>query len=49
MYDTTGQVAAVLDMPSLSRIFEIGPNYVLGLWQHEDDVEHVQLYELIKP
>ena len=27
----------------------IGDDFVLGSWRDEVDVEHVQLYELIKP
>lgn len=30
-------------------IYEIGDDYVLGLWQDADDVEYVLMYELIKP
>jgi hypothetical protein len=36
-------------MPTGLRVTEIGPDYVLGLWRDADDVEHVRMYELIKP
>ena len=28
---------------------DIGADYVLGLWRDADDVEHVRMYELVKP
>jgi hypothetical protein len=30
-------------------ILDIGSDYVIGVWRDSLDVEHVQLYELIKP
>jgi hypothetical protein len=27
----------------------IGPDFVLGVWRDDLDVEHARLYELIKP
>lgn len=30
------------------RVYEIGDDYVIGLWRDADDVDHVQMYELLK-
>ena len=35
--------------PADLSVIEIGADYLLGTWRDELDVEHVQLYELIKP
>ena len=37
------------DTPPGVRIFEIGTDYVLGLWKDDLDVEYVQLFDLVKP
>ena len=42
------QIAAVATAPGL-HIYEIGEDYVLGKWLDELDVEHVMMYELVKP
>ena len=42
------QIAEVSTPPGL-HVYEIGANYVLGKWQDELDIEHVQLYDLMKP
>jgi hypothetical protein len=42
------QIAAA-EVPEGFTVFEIGDDYVLGKWQDELDIEHVQLYELLKP
>lgn len=36
-------------MPARFTPHDIGPNFVLGVWRDADDVEHVRLYNLIKP
>ena len=43
--DFLGDVA----MPARFEPRHIGSDYVLGVWRDADDVEHVQLYDLIKP
>ncbi len=43
--DFLGDVA----MPARFEPRHIGSEYVLGVWRAADDVEHVQLYDLIKP
>jgi hypothetical protein len=39
----------IRNWPARFTPFEIGPDYVLGVWRDADDVEHVQMYELVKP
>ena len=34
--------------PAGVRILDIGTDYVLGLWQDENDVEYVRLFRLMK-
>jgi hypothetical protein len=46
------RVLSVSDTPVIDRaveILEIGADYVIGLWRHEDDVELICAYSLIKP
>ena len=31
------------------RTWEIGDDYIIGVWRDELDVEHVRLYDLQKP
>lgn len=48
VFDGEGRLLGEVRMPPRFSVFEIGPDYVLGRWTDELDVEHVQLYELIK-
>ncbi len=36
-------------LPDRFDLYDIGDDYVLGRWQDDLDVVHVQLYELVKP
>ena len=36
-------------MPARFEPRHIGSDYVLGVWRNDDDVEHVMMYELVKP
>jgi hypothetical protein len=49
VYDPGGRLLGMVTSPSDLRVFEIGEDYLLGTWRDDLDVEHVQLYELIKP
>jgi hypothetical protein len=49
VFEPDGAQVATLNTPPGLHIYEIGVEYVLGKWQDELDVEHVQLYDLIKP
>lgn len=35
--------------PDRFDLYEVGDDYVLGRWRDAFDIEHVQLYDLIKP
>lgn len=48
-FDATGRLLCSLQLPARFRPLHIGHDFVLGRWWDELDVEHVQLYELIKP
>ena len=49
VFDTQGVLLGTLPMPDRLVILDVGDNYVLGKWTDELDIEHVQMYELIKP
>ncbi len=49
VFDPTGRWLGPVRLPTGLRITDIGDDYVLGVWRDVDDVEHVQLYDLIKP
>jgi hypothetical protein len=44
IHDTTGARIARTWLPARFRVMDIGPDYVLGLWRDENDLEHVRLY-----
>jgi hypothetical protein len=49
VFDASGLWLGGVDLPDNLEPREIGADYVLGVWRDEDDVEHVRMYELIKP
>jgi hypothetical protein len=49
VFDPDGVMLGVVEFPERFRVYQIGADFVLGRWRDELDVEHVQLYELIKP
>jgi len=48
VFDPSGRLLGLVDMPAPGRVTEIGSDYVLGIWTDEMDVEQVRLYELVK-
>lgn len=48
VFDGEGRLLGEVRMPARFSVFEIGPDYVLGRWTDDFDVEHVRVYELIK-
>lgn len=48
VFDPSGQMLGTVTMPVRFTPYDIGPDYILGLWRDDLDVEHVQLYELDK-
>ena len=49
VFSPDGALVAQVTTPLELEVYEIGPDYVLGLWRDADDVEHVRMYELVKP
>jgi len=49
VFDADGRLRGTLELPPRFQPLDIGPDYVLGLWRDADDVEHVRMYELVKP
>ncbi len=49
VFDADGVWLGVVTLPSGFTPMDIGSDYVLGVWRDDLDVEHVQLYDLIKP
>jgi hypothetical protein len=49
VFDPGGQMLGTVTMPVRFTPYDIGTDYVLGMWRDDLDVEHVQLYTLVKP
>ena len=49
IFNPEGFLFGTLVFPRSFRPLDIGSDYALGVWRDADDVEHVQLYDLIKP
>ncbi len=49
VFDSSGVWLGTLTFPVRFEPLDIGSDYVLGLWRNEDDVEHVRMYQLVKP
>jgi hypothetical protein len=49
VFDADGRLLGSVAFPDHFTPYHIGDDFVLGRWQDELDVEHVLLYELIKP
>lgn len=49
VFDSSGAWLGNVEMPDRFRVLEIGSDWVLGIWRDGLDVEHVRLYELLKP
>ena len=49
VFDSSGAWLGNVEMPDRFRVLEIGSDWVLGTWRDGLDVEHVRLYELLKP
>lgn len=48
VFDADGALLGVVETPPDLTIYQIGPDFVLGRWIDELDVEHVRLYALLK-
>jgi hypothetical protein len=49
VFDPSGVMLGTVDFPDGFVLLDVGRAYVIGHWQDDLDVEHVQLYDLIKP
>ena len=49
VFTSAGRYLGDVTMPSRFQPHDIGADYVLGVWRDELDVEHAQLYALVKP
>jgi hypothetical protein len=48
IFDADGRLVTALHAPARFRVFDIGGNWILGVWRDDFDVEHVRLYRLRK-
>ena len=48
VFDPSGVMLGTVDFPDGFVLLDVGRDYVLGHWTDELDVEHVQLYDLMK-
>jgi hypothetical protein len=48
VFDREGRLQAWIRMPERFRPTSIGTDWVVGVWQDEDDVEHVRMYGLTR-
>ena len=49
VFDGDGRWLGIVEFSSGFRPLDIGRDHVLGVWRDDLDVEHVQLYDLMKP
>jgi len=49
VFDQEGRMLGDVTTPADFRITQIGEDFMLGVWRDDLDVEHVRMYELIKP
>jgi hypothetical protein len=49
VFDHEGYWFGTVRLPDGFAPFDIGNDYVLGVWRDADDVEHVRMYGLVKP
>jgi hypothetical protein len=48
VFDPIGQMLGVVSVSERFTVHQIGSDFVLGRWRDDLDVEHVQLYKLLK-
>ena len=49
IFDHTDRLLGAVSTPANLEVFEIGADYVLGMWPDELGVEHVAVFSLVKP
>ena len=48
VFDSVGVWLGTVEIPPDLRVRQIGPDYILGTWRDDLDVEHVRLHRLVK-
>lgn len=48
VFDEDRQILGVVEIPPGLEIYQIGQDFVLGMWRDESDVEHIGFYDLHK-
>ena len=48
VFDSTGALIGDVSTPPALKIFQIGRDFILGLWSDEDGVEHVRVHQIRK-
>jgi hypothetical protein len=48
VFDPAGRWLGDVETPSGGRVWDIGDDYLLGVWQDELDVQQVRMYRLVK-
>jgi hypothetical protein len=48
VFDPEGVLLGTVETPSGYHVYQVGSDFVLGRWTDEFEVEHVQLYKLLK-
>jgi hypothetical protein len=49
VFSAEGEFLGTLAVPERFAVHDIGDDYVLGRWADDMDIEHVRMYELVKP
>lgn len=49
VFDEAGRLLGTVETPPDLDLLQIGDDFVLGRWQDQFDVDHIRLYDLIKP
>ncbi len=49
VFSVEGVMLGTMTVPDRFAVHDVGDDYVLGEWTDEMEIEHVQIYELIKP
>ena len=49
VYDREGSLESQVQMPRGFEVFEVGGDYVLGVWRNDVGVDFVRMYNLTKP
>ncbi|MGD2218245.1 MAG: hypothetical protein PVJ64_15915 [Gemmatimonadales bacterium] len=48
VFDRRGRLVTALQVPDRFRVFDIGADWILGVWRDDFDVERIRLYQLRK-